>query len=309
MAISAPPLPLIDYYTGLNSASLSYLVALRIAPRFTQVSDLIRLSAIQNLAVLDLSDPHNTIDRALSTFDERVLRAWAELACSSSAQEMPRFQNLRVLLLGWQDDLDYWLFQYLDAFPQLCHVIVTDCRRMQNRNKPLWLAQVQKYGWEPRSAKKSAKSLRPIIDEKGDSLLGRVSGLVYESEESLGRLLGRSKENIESERKPVAEMWLNHPRPWVHVVDEFPGTRTVWFDRINNLQDTSHKDSLYSKGPSPVAHDHPRLGSRLPDRGKRARDGESTCSDTDSQRRPRKLSHQLRKTERRDISELLTQFS
>ncbi|KAL9624584.1 MAG: hypothetical protein Q9160_001249 [Pyrenula sp. 1 TL-2023] len=309
MTISTPSLPLLDYFTGLNSASLSYLVALRIAPRFTQVSDLIRLSAIQNLAVLDLSDPHNTIDRPLSTFDERMLRAWVEMACPSNAKEMPRFQNLRVLLLGWQDYLDYWLFKYLNAFPQLCHVIVTDCRRMHNRNKSLWLPQVQKYGWEPRSAKRSAKSLRPIINETGDSLLGHVSGLVYESEDNLGNLLNENKADMQRKRKPVVEMWLNRPRPWAHIVDEFPGTRTVWFDRISNSRATSHEDNQQSEGLDRETQGFPRLGRRLPDGSKRARDSEPINSDADSQQRPKKLPHRLRKTERRDISELLTQFS
>lgn len=308
MSILAPSLPLTDYYAGLNSRSLSYLVALRIAPNYTQTADLIRLSTIRNLSILDLSDSPSTIDHPLSTFDERILRAWADLASPSNREVASRFQNLRILLLGWQDELGFWLFKYLHVFPQLCHVIVTDCRGMQNRNKMMWLHQSRQYGWEPRSAKKSAKSLRPVIDEQGDAVIGRVSGLMYESEEILGELFGQNKEHVEKERKPVLEMWLNRPRPWTHIVDDFPGTRTVWFDKIGDVQKERREDY---QAVTSTAQDNANLKTTdsLPsDRMKRAREAASSGPDSDSQQRPRKLPPRLRSSGKKGIGDVLADF-
>lgn len=308
MTISDPSLPLSDYYAGLNSQSLDYLVALRIAPRLTQVADLIRLSAIQNLAVLDLSDSPSTIDHPLSTFDERILRAWVELCSASQTGEAARFQNLRILLIGWQDDLSYWLFKYLHVFPQLCHVIVTDCRGMQNRNKAMWLHNCRQYGWEPRSAKKSAKSLRPIIDEKGDTVVGRVSGLIYETEEILGGSLGRDKHEIEKNRKPVIEMWLNRPRPWTHVVEDFPGTRTVWFDKQRAPQSSLPEMAKDTTDKTQDGWSFKLLDGIPPDRAKRARDVTSTSSELDSQRPPKKLPTRVRHGGKKNIGDMLADF-
>ncbi|KAI9876857.1 MAG: hypothetical protein M1823_007200, partial [Watsoniomyces obsoletus] len=59
---------------------MRWLACLRISPKETRAADLISLSGISNLVILDLSDGQAAIDTKVSSLDERVFRTWAELA-------------------------------------------------------------------------------------------------------------------------------------------------------------------------------------------------------------------------------------
>ena len=217
-------------------------------------TDLVTIPQITNLAVLDLSEHyqfHGPEGWSRRPFDERILRTWYELALNGDA-----FRNLRVLMFGWQANLRDWLFKYLtpDAFPSLNHVIVTDCHHVHPLGRTKILTTLQ--GWQARGYKRSAKSLRPILDDK-TFYRGTVSGSYYESlkteaQRALCALPGTRKRNrpssgnstpnddnqanvsayIDAARKPILECWMGEPRPWLHILDDFPGSRTIWFDRV-----------------------------------------------------------------------------
>ena len=227
--IREPALPLQEYFKGLSCTPPRWFVALRISPRYTNISDLVNVSLIQNLAVLDLSDDF-TIDAPLSFFNERIIKSWAELGSTLKA-----FRHLRVLMLGWQDHAAAWIFKYLKCFPSLTAIIFTDCPKLHQRNKNEWEDEAQSLGWVARHAKRSAKSLRPII---GDSTfhVGAVSGAYYDTQETYSRISHDLKPLGMEDSLPMVECWIGRPRLWTHVIDEFPSTRTVWFDNVSTKE-------------------------------------------------------------------------
>ncbi|KIX06807.1 uncharacterized protein Z518_04783 [Rhinocladiella mackenziei CBS 650.93] len=217
--------PVSEYYTGITSPGNNWLTCLRVSPKQMATSDFLSIHTITNLAILDLSDGQITIDDISSRYDERMMRAWAELAASGQA-----FQHLRVILLGWQENLSGWIFKYVDRFPSLCHIIVTDCPRMHQRNRGDWESLSIAAGWDARHAKKSARSLRPIIGDQ-DFHFGSVSGCYYDSIELFRNLAHARRPNL-VDRLPLLEVWLGSPRQWSHIVDDFPSTRTIFFENL-----------------------------------------------------------------------------
>ena len=235
--IRQPSLSAEAYFSGLTSASTSWLVCLRISPKEVAVADLVSMANISNLAVLDLSDGQVAIDMKTSSFNERVLRTWAEIAGRREG-----FFHLRALLLGWQD-LDIWLFKYLPYFPNLSHMIITDSQNLNQRNRKDWESPASSAGYEARHAKKSAKSLRPILDDP-DFHKYSVSGLlVKQSDRSDGNEGGYSHK-----QRPILECWLGTPRKWTHILEDFPGTRTIYFDRVKSVQP---KHDIFNARPQP----------------------------------------------------------
>lgn len=223
LSIKQPGLPLPDYFAGVTSHATTFMTCLRISPKQLTTIDLVAIHKITNLAVLDLSDGQITIDQHFSKFDERTMRSWAEVAKAGQA-----FQHLRVILLGWQENLSDWIFKYVDDFPSLCHIIVTDCPRMHQKNRAVWEPVSQSAGWDARHAKRSAKSLRPVIADP-DFHFGSVSGCFYESMELFGQLAHPRRPGV-VDRKPLLEVWLGSPRQWSHIVDDFPANRTIFFE-------------------------------------------------------------------------------
>ncbi|KEF62607.1 uncharacterized protein A1O9_00580 [Exophiala aquamarina CBS 119918] len=226
MDVKQPQLSLLDYMTGITSAEPTWLTCLRISPKQLTTSELVSLHKITNLAVLDLSDGQVTIDNNQSTFDERVMRTWGELAMSREA-----FQYLRVFMFGWQENLSAWIFKYVDQFPSLCQIIVTDCPRMHQKNRSDWEDISKAVGWEGRHAKKSAKSLRPIIADP-EFYFGTVSGCYYESMELFENLAASEATPAVTDPMPLLEISIGSPRQWSHVVEDFPSTRTIVFDNV-----------------------------------------------------------------------------
>ena len=240
LRIRQPPLPLEDYVHGIDSTDLSWLTCLRISPKETRVADLVSLHQLSNLGVLDLSDGQITIDTKVSSFDERVMRTWAELAEAKKS-----FQYLQVLLLGWQEHVSMWLLKYLNSFPSLRQVVLTDCPNIHQKNRRNWEAGFLECGWEARRAKKSAKSLRPVFNEPGFHV-GAVSGLLYLETNTPSSEY--EKDDSSRAGKPVLECWLGTPKTWTHILDDFPGTRTIFFDRVQMSSEVAPvaKDDLDS---------------------------------------------------------------
>lgn len=207
--------------------------------------DIVSIHTITNLVVLDLSDGQATIDNAFSKFDERIMRSWADLAASGQA-----FQHLRVMMFGWQDNLSTWIFKYVDRFPSLCHIIITDCYQMHQRNRGDWEPISQAAGWEARHAKRSAKSLRPIIGDR-DFYFGSVSGCYYDSLE-LFSSLGHPRRPDLLDRLPALEVWLGTPRQWSHIVDDFPSTRTIFFEntKTNAWMEETQPSQISAREPA-----------------------------------------------------------
>ena len=228
MRLKQPSLPLADYYKGITSPEIKWLTCLRVSPKQLSKQDLVSIHTIVNLAVLDLSDAGNEYGEIWSSFDERLMLSWAQLAASGQA-----FQHLRVLMFGWQEGLGQWIFKYTDRFPSLCHIIVTDCPNMHQRNRSDWEMKSQPAGWEARHAKRSAKSLRPII-KSDDFQLGSVSGCYYESHELFTHLSHSERPDL-TQLLPVLEIWLGSPRQWTHIIEDFPGHRTSKFCLSSNV--------------------------------------------------------------------------
>jgi len=219
--IKAPSLSLTEYYQGLNSRKCEWLTCLRISPKQIPVPDLVSLSSITNLTVLDLSDGQLYIENRESTFDFRIMRSWSELARTDRA-----FQSLRVLMLGWQEKVDTWIFDLFNSFPQLGIVIMTDCRQIHHKNHKDWEEDAWKHGWDFMPSKRGTKYLRSLIDDKSFHPAS-VSNLHYDQVRMARTPTQKMKEIISD--LPLLECWMGTPRQWRHVIDEFPGTRTVFF--------------------------------------------------------------------------------
>ncbi|KIW11629.1 hypothetical protein PV08_10931 [Exophiala spinifera] len=221
-----PVLPYTDYFTGITSNGLHWLACLRVSPKQMSTPDVVSIHKVTNLAVLDLSDGQISLDNRTSPFDERIMRSWAELAEAGQA-----FQHLRVVLFGWQEHVCKWIFKYVDAFPSLCHIIVTDCPRMHQKNRREWEPFSTAAGWEARHAKRSAKDLRPVI-ERGHGGKGYICGLYDESAHVFEDVVHPRRPDLTAEGLPLLDAEIGTPRPWRHIVDDFPSTRTILFDNV-----------------------------------------------------------------------------
>jgi hypothetical protein len=270
--VKEPVLPIADYFKALDSTSLNWLISLRIAPQSLHRSDLVRIAHLQNIAVLDLSD-NISMDNSGMQIDERIFKTWMEMSKDGKA-----FKHIRVLLMRGQADVSTWIFKYLDIFPSLCFLVLSDCRQIHQRNRADWIDQAESHGWEARHAKKSARSLKCLIDDK-DFYLGAVSGCYYHSKESFDQLASKQKSKL-LDRLPVAEVWIGKPKPWLHLIDEFPGTRTVWFDNTKT-KEAARKAEARRRTETPVLAQAARFArSELPARlGTPGMEGETGVED------------------------------
>ncbi|KAK5942832.1 hypothetical protein PMZ80_005398 [Knufia obscura] len=221
--LRTPSLPLIEYYKGINSGKSDWLTCLRVSPKQITVPELVSISTINNLTVLDLSDGQLYIENRESTFDARIMRSWSELADAGRA-----FQSLRVLMLGWQEKIDTWIFDMLDGFPHLSIVLFTDCRWIHHKNHKDWEDDAWKHGWNIMPSKRGTKHLRSLLDDKA-FYPASISNLHYESTRMAADAAQEPVKSIPD--RPLLECWLGTPRPWRHVIDEFPGTRTVYLQK------------------------------------------------------------------------------
>lgn len=215
-----PPLPFADYFKGLTSTSLNWLMCLRISPKYVDRADLVKIAGISNLAILDLSDNLATVDLSPSRFDERIFKTWAELALEEGA-----FKHLRVLLFGWQPAISVWIFKYLNSFPALRLPVVTACTEFGQSNRKTWEPIATKAHWEARHAKKSVQLMRATINEE-NFYFGAVSSMLFDA-----AIFGSK-----ISKKPVLECWLGGPPAWENVQTVFPkATQTVWLEKVDNV--------------------------------------------------------------------------
>lgn len=307
MDIKEPVVPLSDYFAGFNSASTNWLTCLRIAPHNIDRSDLVRIAQLGNLAVLDVSDDVSLEDTRRQV-DERLFKTWSEMAHRGEA-----FKYLRVLLIRGQADVSAWIFKYLDSFPSLCFMVLSDCRLVHQQNRAEWTGEAASHGWEARHAKRSSKSLRPLIDDK-NFYLGSVSGCYYHSKDPFDELAEPKKAQT-PDRLPVAEVWIGKPEPWLHLIEDFPGRRTVWFDN-KKARDATGKAVVRSKteaptlAPAPTACDAllPRVRTAVPeDCTKRTRDVLSSPS-ADTKSPPHKRATMMLRSKGKTLNHIMADF-
>lgn len=218
-----------EYFAGLDSKSINWLTCLRVKPSALDQSDLVQIAQLHSVAVLDLSTD-GFMEPFTSKLDERIFKSWTSMI------ETGAFQHLRVMLLRGQPHIAAWLFKYLAMFPALAFVVCTDCRYIHQKSRNEWRDEAIEHGWDARHGKRSARSMKELIDDE-QLRMGAISRCYYHVES----LLSRSEEEQRVHRKPIVEAWLGGPKPWTHLIDEFPGTRTVWFDN------TRFKDSEHSQ--------------------------------------------------------------
>lgn len=230
--LKSPPLPLSEYQKGITSKEKYWLTCLRISPKQLPVSDLVSMSNVSNLTVLDLSDGQHSIENRDSTFDIRVMRSWSELARAGRA-----FQNLRVLMLGWQEKVDTWIFDFLDDFPKLRLLIISRCRNFDHKNHRDWEENAWSHHWTFIPSKRGVKHLRTLLDDKS-LYKGKVSGMHHES----GRdPLDPDSQHSTAPNVPLLEVWLGTPRAWTHILDEYAGTGTIVFRKKRYERNASGK--------------------------------------------------------------------
>lgn len=150
------------------------------------------------------------------------MRSWSELARSGRA-----FRNLRVLMLGWQEKIDSWIFDFLDDFPKLRLLIISRCRNFDHKNHRDWEDNAWSHHWTFMPSKRGVKHLRTLLDDKS-LYKGKVAGMHHES--------GLDPANADSQHSsapkiPLLELWLGTPRAWTHIMDEYAGTGTIYFRR------------------------------------------------------------------------------
>lgn len=297
--LKQPQLRLFEYISGITSPELNWLTCLRISPKQLTTADLVSIHKITNLAVLDLSDGQVTIDNKHSTFDERVMREWGELAMSRQA-----FQHLHVIMFGWQENLSEWIFRYVDKFPSLCQIIVTDCPQMHQKNRGEWEDISNGAGWEARHAKKSAKNLRPIIGTQ-DFYFGSISGCYYESMELFENMAAKGKPTTSiKDTLPLLEVWIGSPRQWSHIVEDFPSTRTIIFDNIK----TGSGPWVESTMQPLVVNDNDNIDR---DQSKRARNSEVASQGTGlpPSKRGATAVRAMRKRHEKSVVDMLEEFT
>ena len=289
LGIRQPLQPFPNYYKGITSPDVKWLTCLRVAPKQMSTQDLVSIHTITNLVVLDLTDTNYQAEMVVSNFDERLMMSWAQLAFAGEA-----FQHLRVLMFGWQENLSEWIFNYSHRFPSLCYIIVTECPNMHQNNRADWETTSRAAGWEARHAKRSVKSLRPIIGNT-DFYPGSVSGCYYKSEELFAELAHSKKPKL-VQRLPLLEAWIGALRPWSHIVEEFPkSTQTIFFE---NIKTRSQEELDRAKA------------SRKREQTKRVRNQEQQVSETASP--PPKRGQQPRSTMRsaeKTLADMLQEFS
>ncbi|EKD14216.1 CBS domain-containing protein [Drepanopeziza brunnea f. sp. 'multigermtubi' MB_m1] len=133
--IELPPLSLGSYSTAITSPGFDFLATLSITTAFP-VSDLVTLSSITNLAVLEII--HTTGQVMESPVSDRLLRTWQEAAINKGA-----FPVLRILKLWNHNELTSNSILYLNSFPILALCDIRGCNLGADAR-----AKAQSLGWK-----------------------------------------------------------------------------------------------------------------------------------------------------------------
>ncbi|KAE9369630.1 hypothetical protein N431DRAFT_413850 [Stipitochalara longipes BDJ] len=116
--IKSPHSPLKVYTTPLISISYDFITYLSITTTF-QVPDLVKLSEIPNLGVLEIVKASEAVQL---TIGDRLVRAWSIAASTEGA-----FRVLRILRLWDHKDVTTRSLEYINAFPVLGIYDVRGC--------------------------------------------------------------------------------------------------------------------------------------------------------------------------------------
>lgn len=273
----APSLSLDEYYKAITSLTNEWMTCLRVGPKQTSARDMVAIHKITNLIALDLSDGQLYMDQSVSTFDAHLMRTWVDLAKSGRG-----FQNLEVLMLGWQDFVGFWLFDSVQCFPRLKLLVLTDCHQIHHKNHKDWQDDAFRNGWDFMPSKRGVKHLRPYLNEANYQSCG-IASLVWETEE------GEGDELPLEGSKPLLEFWLNSPKPWLHIIEDFPGTKTV----------VLHKKSNFGLAVSVTNLIEPESEKRIP----------SSPKAGDRNRKWSQNGERRRKSSKMDAASLLADFS
>ncbi len=158
---------------------------------------------------------------------------------------------------------------------------------------------------------KSAKSLRGLIDDK-HFYLGAVSGCYYHTEEVFDQLATKKKSDF-VERLPVVEVWVGKPKPWLHLIEEFPGTRTVWFDNVETKEYARKAEARRrTEGPVTARVTRVALSERIrtppaEDGTKRTRDMVSSPG-SDTKSPPHKRTTMMLRSRTKNLDEVMADF-
>lgn len=141
--IRDPKSPLPVYVEPLTSKTFDFVSSLSITVGFP-IADLVRLSKMTNLGVLEIVNPYGspTYDpyvRPFSAIEDRVVRAWARAAADDGA-----FPILRILKLWNHPKLTGQSLEYLNCFPSLAVYDVSGCGFGLGSK-----IEARKYGWRP----------------------------------------------------------------------------------------------------------------------------------------------------------------
>lgn len=120
-------MPMRDYLSLVNSDALRWRLVLTVATEFARVPELVQITTLQNLVALEMATPlHPQVnseeaDVRMATLNDRVVRAWSELAQSGA------FAHLSILRLNNQKELSKAALRYMSQFPSLRFIIVHNC--------------------------------------------------------------------------------------------------------------------------------------------------------------------------------------
>ena len=155
--------------------------------------------------------------------------------------------------------------------------VVTDCHLIDHKNHRDWERYAWDHGWKFMPSKRGVKHLRTLLTDP-TFFTANISNLYYESVQASCEV---GQVPTPGSARPLLECWLGAPRAWSHIIDDFPGTKTVIFQRKNPVK------MVHSHSTTPAwTSNAPRMmnsaGSKL--------DSELQYQPSHSRRRPLKQS-------------------
>ncbi len=122
----------------------------------------------------------------------------------------------------------------------------------------------------------------------------------------------KKKSNI-TECLPIVEVWVGKPKPWLHLIEEFPGTRTVWFDNVKT-KEYVRKAEARRRTKDPVLARAARVA--LPERIRTppAEDGTKRTRDmlsspgSDTKSPPHKMTTMMLRSRTKNLDEVMASF-
>lgn len=224
------------YFKELTSPSCKWLVSLHINVMQVSRPDLVALGTIPNLLVLGLFQDY--IRPYANRFDERVLLSWVEMIRVTGSTA---FKSLRVLELTGLKSLGLDVFHYLECFPSICSIIVTEHDPFTSSQREHWRSMAHKSGFKERHVTMSDKFNCTY-----------VNSILRETRDIHASLATSNHDPSICEGFPIAEFEIGCDEPGKNPFRRFEDWRdfTMWFD---SARDKSWK----SPEPEVTIHDPP----------------------------------------------------